>query len=94
VDVPSSVGRSGIQSLSHLRSLAYASKLKNSMLGRGGCMYTYPGGTPSSAVLRDHSLLPGSAGGVPGGGSTSSGGGGCMPLQLQRVCRFFAVAFW
>ena len=102
VDVPWSVGKAGLKSLSHLRSLAYASRLKIWALGRGVCIYTYPGGTPLISDKCTASLLPGERGGVlwgfgvgSGVGSLSrSGGGSPVPLLLHRVWGFCAVPFW
>jgi len=94
VDVPSSVSKSGIESLSRLRSLAYASKLNICALWRGVSIYTYPGGTHSILELGTLSLSPGGAGGIPGPSGTSSGGGTPVPLRLKRVCGVFAVPLW
>jgi len=101
VDVPSSVSESGSKSLSRLRSLAYASRLKNWALGRGIRIYTYLDGTPSISDRWAASLLPGGTDGVSGGCGVSSGvsclscasGGAPMPLRYQRVWGFCAVLF-
>jgi len=102
VDDPSSVSKSGLKSLSHLRFLSYASWWKNWALGGGVCIYTYPGGTPSITDKCAHLLTPGVTGGVVGGcgvGSgvcclSCSGGGAPVPLCLQRFWGFCAVPFW
>jgi len=94
VDGPSSVSKSGIQSLSRMLSLAYGSRLKNQALGSGVWIYTYPGGTSSHSELWILSLSSGGAGGVPGLGGAGGGGGAPVPLRLQRVCGFFAVPIW
>ena len=102
MDVSSSVSKSGSKSCPHLRFLAYASWLKNRALGRGVCIYTYPGGTPSILDRWDAWLLLGGNSGVSGGcgicshvGCLSRAGGGApMPLWLQRVWAFHAMLFW
>jgi len=102
VDVPSSVSKSGLKSLSHLRSLAYASRFKHWALGRGVCIYIYLGGTPSISDMWAASLLPGGTSGVSGWCGVSSGvgclsyscGGTPVPLHLQRVWGLCAVPFW
>jgi len=102
VDVPSSVSKVGLKSLSPLGSLAYATRLKNEELGRGVYIYTYPGGTRWIWDKCADSLLPGGTGGVSGGCGIGSGvgclsrcdGGALMPLRLQSVWGFCAVQFW
>jgi len=102
VDVPSSVSKSGSKSLSCLRSLAYASWLKDWALGRGVCIYTYHGGTPSIWDRWAASLLPGGRSGVSDGCVVGSGvgclslsrGDAPVPLGLQRVWGFCAVPSW
>jgi len=93
VDEPASVSKSGIKSLSHMRSLAYGPKLKNWRLRRGVCIYRYPGGTPSVSEVWVLSLSSGGAGGVLGLGGASGRGGAPVPLCHQRVWGFFAVSF-
>jgi len=101
VDVPSSVSKSWLKSLSHLQYLAYASSLKNWALGRGVWRYNYLGGTPSILEVCAPSLATGRTGGSPGGCGVGSvvgclvrrGGGAPVPLQLQRVWGFCAVLF-
>jgi len=102
VDVPSSVSKSGLKSLSRLRSLAFVSRLENWALGRGECINIYLGGTPSISDMWAASLLPGGTGGVSGGcgvGSgvsclSCSGWGAPVPMRLQRVRGFCAVPIW
>jgi len=102
MDDSSSVSKSGSKSLSHLRSLAYASWLKNWALGRGLCIYTYLGGTPSISDRWATSLSTGGTSGVLGGCGISSGigclsrsgGGAPVPLRPQCVGRFCAMPFW
>ena len=101
VDVPSSVSKSGLKSLSRLRSLPYASRLEHGAFGRGVCIYAYLGGTRSIYKMTPPSLWVGRAGGVASGcgdrslvGCLSQAGGGVpAPLCLQRVWGFCAVAF-
>ena len=102
VDVPSSVSKSGLKSLSRLLSLAYASRLKTWALGRGVGIYTYPGGTPWISDKCAAALLLGGRGGALGGcgfgfgvGCLSRfGGGPPMPLRPQLVWGLCAVPFW
>ena len=102
VDVSSSVSKSGSKSLSCLRSLAYASWLKNWALGIGLWIYTYPGSTPSIWDRWACFLLLGGTCGISGGfgidsgvGCLSrSGGGAPMPLHLQRVWGFCVMPCW
>ena len=77
-----------------MRSLPYGSRLKNPALERGVCIYTYPGGTHSVSELWALSLSTGGAGGIPGLCGAGCGGVPPVPLRLNRVCGFFAVAFW
>jgi len=93
VDVPTSVSKSGKKLFSSLWSLAYASRLIHWALGRGVCIYTYPGGTPSISVLQAPSLPKARTCGVPGAGVTGSGGGTPSPLRIQWVCGFFPQPF-
>jgi len=83
--------KSGIKSLLSMLSLAHASRLKNSALGRGACKYTYPVGTWS---IREHWavwLSPGSAGGIQGRGGVGSDVG-CLRecWQWFRVSRLWS----
>jgi len=94
MDGPSPVSKSGIKSGLGLRSLAYASWLTHSALGKGVCIYTYWGGVPSISVLWHSSLSPGGAGSVPGGGGTGCCRGAPVPLRHQYVCGFCGVPFW
>ena len=64
MDVSSSVSKSGSKSLSCLQSLPYASRLKKWALGRGVCIYTYLGGTPSISDWLAASLLVGGTSGL------------------------------
>jgi len=91
VDGPFSVSKSGSQSSLHLQSLAYASRLKNWVLRRGVCIYTYPGGAWSIMEHLLASLPAGDEGGILGSGDANAGGGVPTSLRLQRVCGFFAV---
>ena len=101
MDVPSSFSKSGWKPLPRLRSFAYASGLKHWALGRGVCIYTYLGGTPSMSDKCAAWLIPGGTGGVPGGYGVRSGvgylccSGGCapVPLRLQRVWGFCVLPF-
>jgi len=77
-----------------MRSLAYGSRLKNQALGGGVCIYTYPGGTHSGSEHWALSLSTGGAGGIPGLGGAGSGRVPPVPLRLQQLCGFFAVALW
>jgi len=71
-------------------------------MGRGVCIYTYPGGTPSipedcapSVSLEGSGGIPGRCGIFSGVGCLSpSGGGAPVPLRLQHVSRFYAVPLW
>ena len=94
VDVPSSVSKPGMKSVSCLRFLAYASSLKNWVLGRGVCIYTYPGGTPSILECWAPSLSTTGAGGISGGCCGGSGRGEPVLLNLQSVWGFLALLFW
>jgi len=97
VVVASSVRTTGIKSLSHLRFLANASWEINWALGRGGCMYTYPGGTPSFSDIAAPSLTPGGAGGTggnPGRDGVGLGGGAPVSWRPRHVCGSFAMPFW
>ena len=102
VDIPSPVSESGLESLSHLRSLAYASIMKDWALGSGVCIYTYLGGTPSIWDAWAPSLRPGGTCGVPGGCGVSPGvsclsrpgGGAPVSSHLQHDWGFCAVPSW
>jgi len=94
VDVSSSVGESGLKSLSPLRSLAYASRVETWALGRGVCIYTYPGVTPSISEAWAPSLSSGGTGGILGGYGIGCGvsclirssGGAPAPLSVWGFC--------
>jgi len=91
VDIPSSVSKSGIKCVLRLQSLAYASTLYNWALGKGVCIYTYPGGT---VLISEFGALPISAGGASGiPGGWGAGCDGCAPIhfRIQRACGFSAV---
>jgi len=102
VDVPSSVSMAGSESLSRLRSFAYAPRLKYWAQGRGVGIYKYPGGTPSIVDVWDPLLSLGGTGGDAGGcgvGSgvgclSHSGGGAPVHLHHQHVLEFCAVPCW
>ena len=47
----SSGSKSGMKSLTHMRSLAYVSRLRDQALGSGVRIDTYPGGRPSVSEL-------------------------------------------
>jgi len=94
VDVHSSVSKSGIQSLSRLRFLAYAVRWHNWALGRGVCIYPYPGGTHSILEVWTSSLSPGGTCGIPRGGRAGSGGGAAVPWRLKGVGGCIAAPLW
>jgi len=83
-----------MKSLSRLQSLAYASGLINEALGRGICIYTYPGGAHLNSELRVPSPWSDGADSIPGRGVIGSGAGAPDPLRPQWVCGFLAVRFW
>jgi len=99
VEFPSSVSKSVLKSLSRLWSLAYASRLNKWALGRGVCIYTYPGGTPSISNTWAPSLSPVGTGGISFGCVALSGVGvlsytdigALVPLHFQRVRGLCAV---
>ena len=80
VDGPSSVSKSAMKSLSHMRSLACGSRLKNWALGSGVCINTYRGGTPFVSELWVLSPSSGGAGGVPGLTGAGHGQGAPVPF--------------
>jgi len=88
-----------MKSSSRLGSLAYAWRLTNWALGRGVCIYTYPGCTVSIRDAWAPSLSLGGRCGVPGRRGVRSdvsfqsqcGGGAPVPWHLQSVFRFCAV---
>jgi len=102
VDIPSSVSKSGLKSFLCLWSFAYASTWEKWALGRGVCILTYPGGTPSVSNEWAPWFPPGATGVIPGRcgvGSglcwrSCSGGGSLVPLHFQRAWRLCAVPYW
>jgi len=92
--VPSSVSKSGLKSLSCLRSWAYTSRLENWSLVSGVGIYTYPGGMPLIWIFWAPGLSPGGACGVPCGGRAGCWGGAHVALHLQGACGFFAGISW
>jgi len=77
-----------------MQFLVYVSRLKHRALRSAGCIYTYPGGTPSISERWVVSLWSGRTGSVAGGGGAHRDGGAPVPLGLQRVCGCFAVPLW
>jgi len=71
--------------------IAHAILGKNRALGSEVCIYTYAGGILS---VSDLSSSSGGTGGDLGCGGARLRGCGPLPLRLQRVSGFFAVAFW
>jgi len=84
-----------------MQSMAYASWLKNWALGKGVCIYTYQGGTPSISEEWAPWLSPGGTGGMPSRCGVGSGvcclsgsrGGAPVLLRLQCVWGFRDAPF-
>jgi len=82
-----------MKSSSRLWYLAYAWRSNNWALGRGVCIYTYLGSTPSISELWAPSLSAAGAGGVLSGGGASVGRGAPVSLCLQHVCGVCVLPF-